>query len=201
MPTRAELLTNLGLIANEATPIAITWHVALALVLLALALGWRPTQRVARGLLVGPLGSVAACALAFHNPFNATVFAASATVLVLLSLRGGQAPVTRGSTWSTVIGGALLGYAWLYPHFLTGHVLTYWYAAPLGVIPCPTLALAIGVALLGDGLGGRAYAVVLTGLGLFYGVFGVVRLGVWLDVGLIAGAVALGVQSWRRGRN
>jgi hypothetical protein len=32
---------------------------------------------------------------------------------------------------------------------------------------------------------------VLAALGLFYGIFGVLRLGVWLDAGLVAGAVVL----------
>jgi hypothetical protein len=49
----------------------------------------------------------------------------------------------------------------------------------------------IGVALVVDGLGSRAWALLLAGAGLFYGVFGVARLGVTLDVGLIVGAVGL----------
>lgn len=200
MPTPAELLANLGLIANEAMPVAVAWHVAIALALIALGLGRRPTQRLARGLLVGPLGSVAACALAFHNPFNAIVFAVSAVALGALAARGAHAPVARGGAWATAIGAALIAYAWVYPHFLTGAALSYLYAAPVGAIPCPTLSLAIGMALLGDGLGGRAYAMMLSGIGLFYGVFGAARLGVWLDVGLIAGAIALGVRAWSHDR-
>ncbi|MBL0220925.1 MAG: hypothetical protein IPQ07_44525 [Myxococcales bacterium] len=39
----------------------------------------------------------------------------------------------------------------------------------------------------------RAWSYTLAGFGLFYGVFGVARLGVVLDLPLIAGAVTLAV--------
>lgn len=63
----------------------------------------------------------------------------------------------------------------------------------MGLIPCPTLAMVIGLAMIGGGLGSRAWSYTLAGFGLFYGVFGVARLGVVLDLPLIAGAVALAV--------
>jgi len=80
----------------------------------------------------------------------------------------------------------------VYPHFThTASAIGYLYAAPTGLVPCPTLSLAIGVALIADGLGSRAFALLLAAAGLFYGIFGVVRLGVTLDLGLIAGAAVL----------
>jgi hypothetical protein len=88
----------------------------------------------------------------------------------------------------------------LYPHFLpAGTGWAYLYRAPTGLIPCPTLSLAVGVALFCGGLGSLAWAATLAGLGLFYGLFGVLRLRVGLDIGLAAGAavllvVALGIR-------
>ena len=70
MPTTKEILDSLTRIANEATAIAIAWHVVLAVVLIALLLGWRPMQRTARVLVAAPLLSVAALGFAFGNPFN-----------------------------------------------------------------------------------------------------------------------------------
>ena len=80
---------------------------------------------------------------------------------------------------------------WLYPHFLEGHATAYLYASPVGLVPCPTLAVAIGFALLGNGLGSRVWSLTLAAVGLLYGLFGVLRLGVFLDIGLVSGAVAL----------
>jgi len=51
--------------------------------------------------------------------------------------------------------------------------------------------VAIGFALLGNGLGSRVWSLTLAALGLFYGLFGVLRLGVFLDIGLVGGAVTL----------
>ena len=87
----------------------------------------------------------------------------------------------------------------VYPHFFgisyplpwVFGPLAYLYAAPTGLIPCPTLSLVIGFALLGGGLGSRAWSISLAAVGLFYGLFGVMRLRVYWDIPLIFGAAAL----------
>ena len=56
--------------------------------------------------------------------------------------------------------------------------------------------MEIGFALLGDGLGSRVWSLTLAAFGLFYGLFGVLRLGVFLDIGLVGGAVALAVSAF-----
>ena len=50
---------------------------------------------------------------------------------------------------------------------------------------------SLGFALVGNGLGSRVWSLTLAALGLFYGVFGVLRLSVLLDIGLVGGALAL----------
>ena len=83
----------------------------------------------------------------------------------------------------------------IYPHFLVGPAASYLYASPAGLLPCPTLAIAIGFALLGNGLGSRPWSLTLAAVGLFYGLFGVFRLGVYLDIALVGGAIALGFEA------
>jgi hypothetical protein len=99
--------------------------------------------------------------------------------------------VRAGRPWTAASGAALVAFAWVYPHFLDGPAIVYLVAAPLGVIPCPTLIAITGLALLGDGLGSRAWSLVLAGAGLFYGVIGVLWLGVTIDVVLVAGSLLL----------
>ena len=90
----------------------------------------------------------------------------------------------------------MIAFAWIYPHFLEGlSPGTSLWAAPMGVIPCPTLSLVIGFALLFDGFGSRSWSLILAGVGLFYGLFGAARLGVVLDVVLVGGASALLVRT------
>ncbi|HEY6881911.1 MAG TPA: hypothetical protein VI299_27975 [Polyangiales bacterium] len=50
--------------------------------------------------------------------------------------------------------------------------------------------------LFGDGLVGGAWRLTLAGLAMFYAVFGIARLGVALDWGLLAGATALLGHPW-----
>ena len=167
MPHATEILDGLSVIANQASGIAVTWHVVIAMSLVALAVGWRPSQRTARLLMGVPLASVACVAIVFNNL------------------------VSRGSAWARAVGVTAIAFGWVYPHFLQGDATAYLYAAPVGLVPCPTLAVAVGFALVGNGLGSRVWSCTLAGLGLFYGLFGVLRLGVLLDIGLVGGAVAL----------
>jgi len=197
MPRAADILDGLSAIANQATGVAVAWHILIATALVALASGWRPSQRTARLLTGMPLASVAAAAIAFANPFNGLVFAVSALAMTALAMSGGRRPVSAGPAWTGAIGVAMIAFGWVYPHFLTGPSIAYLYAAPVGLVPCPTLAVAIGFALLGNGLGSRVWGLTLAAVGLFYGLFGVLRLGVFLDIGLVGGAVALMAAAFR----
>ena len=134
------------------------------------------------------------------NPFNGTVFALLGAGLGIL---GGRLPaaeaIARGPAWSLVAGALMAIFGLVYPHFLeAGSVFAYVYAAPAGLVPCPTLSLVIGLALVAGGLGSRVWSLVLAGAGLFHGVFGIVRLGVYLDAGLLVGAAARFVRGLAR---
>jgi hypothetical protein len=194
MPTPSAILDSLTRIANEAIALAITWHLVLAVVIVLLLASWRPMQRTARVLIAVPLLSVAALAAAFGNPFTALVLGAGAFALIAIGVTARSAPVARAGPLASLAGSAAIAFGWFYPHFLDGGWVRYLYASPFGLVPCPTLAVACGFALLGGGLGSRAWTFTLAALGLFYGGFGVLRLGVYLDVPLIAVAAALAAQ-------
>jgi len=192
MPASAELLRQLATIANELIGVAMAWHVVVASVLVTVALGWRPTPRTSVVALAALPVSVAIIAAAYGNVFNALGFA----LLALLLVAGRRTATMPGHVpaWSRALGAALIAYAWLYPHFLAGPWFQYAYAAPLGVVPCPTLALVAGVTLVAGSFGSRFVAAVLAVWCLFYATFGIVRLGVWLDAGLALAVVGLGLR-------
>ena len=77
--------------------------------------------------------------------------------------------------------------------------MEYVYAAPFGLVPCPTLTVLVGVSLFAGSFGSRPWAAVVAGASLIYGVIGVAVLGVWIDVVLIAGAMVLAGRAWRLG--
>jgi hypothetical protein len=73
--------------------------------------------------------------------------------------------------------------------------LTYLYASPTGLIPCPTLSAVVGVGLVVEGLGSRGWSLILVGGGILYGLFGWLRLGVGMDAVLLVGALTLAVAA------
>ncbi len=192
MPSSSEILAGLETVANEWSGLAIAWHAALAAFLVSFLLGWRPGKRLMSGLLAAPLASVSVVAWQGGNPFNGAVFAALASGLVGLAASLPRARVELGGRWFVAAGGVLTAFGWFYPHFLVGVSWTaYAYAAPSGLIPCPSLAVVLGVALIVGGLGSRGVSLVLVLAGALYGLVGVFRLGVVIDVVLLAGALML----------
>ena len=83
------------------------------------------------------------------------------------------------------------------PHFLIGSPTQYLYAAPVGLVPCPTFALTAGFALLLLDDSARAPRLLVSAVSAFYAVFGVLRLGVVLDIGLLVAAIALARKTQR----
>jgi MFS family permease len=196
MPSSDAIVSSVTAMANEWRMVAVAWHVVLALAVTAFLGGWRPSNRVASYLLAAPLLSVSAAAWAWGNPFNGGVFAALFVLLSVLSRRVSAEAVHVGGPAVVVPGLALVVFGWVYPHFLeTSRWTTYMYAAPLGLLPCPTLAAVIGATLVLGVLGSREWSLVVAAAGLVYGVVGVSVLGVALDYLLVAGALALGVAT------
>jgi len=204
MPSPDEILAGLAGIANQWRSLAIAWHAGFAALVVALIAGWRPSTRLAGFLLTTPLLSVSALAWASGNPFNAVAFALLALVLITVAWRLSGDPIHVASPPLVAAGAAALAFGWTYPHFLdTGSSIAYAYAAPLGLIPCPTLSAVIGLSLILGAFRSSAWSAALTIAGLLYGAIGVFRLGVTLDYGLLAAVAVLGVSavlgldSWR----
>jgi hypothetical protein len=206
MPPPEAILSMAATTANEYRTLAIGWHVFLGTILVALLAGWRPSNRFAGYVLAAPLLSVSAVAWASRNPFNGATFAALALLLIGFATRLSKEPVNIASSFLLLTGALLVAFGWTYPHFLTEHHWTeYTYAAPFGLLPCPTLSAVIGLTLVLGMLRSKAWSMTLAAAGFAYGAMGVFTLGVTLDHGLLAGATLLGVvagvfKTWRSDR-
>ena len=204
MPSSEAILSGATAIANQWRLLAIGWHVLFGLLLVGLLVGWRPSNRVAGYLLAASFLSVSALAWSSGNPFNGTVFGALAVLLLGRAARLSKAAVHIASSLLFVPGVLLVAFAWAYPHFLAAdRWTTYMYAAPLGLLPCPTLSGVIGVTLILTCLRSKTWTTALAVVGLLYGAIGVFRLGVMIDYALLAGAAVLlaavaGASSLRR---
>lgn len=194
MPSPGTILANAIAIATAWQHIALVWHFVFAVAFVALTIGWQPPTRWLALALAAPFVSVSILAWTTANPFNGTVAAVFAVLLAALSPRFSNVrfePASRRFAWPGI---ALVAVGWSYPHFLyTDSWTAYAYAAPLGLLPCPTLITAIGLTLIFDLTRVRAWGVLLTLAGLMYGAIGVLHLGVVLDYSLLAGAGALGL--------
>jgi hypothetical protein len=194
MATVESILSWATAVANDWRWLATWWHIALAALVVALLSRSHPTRRLLGFMLALPVISVAVVAWISRNPFNALGF----TVLGVLLLRAAsRLPLTAvmpaSSGWA-LAGAGVLAFGWTYPHFLVTDTWTaYLYASPLGLLPCPTLSVVIGITLIFGGLHSMAWSIPLFVAGVLYGLIGVFVLEVPLDVWLLSGSILLGV--------
>jgi hypothetical protein len=192
MPSAVDILAGLQAVTNRWTPIAIAWHVYVALLGLGAWSGLRPARSLAGQLITLPLLSVSVLAGVSGNPFNAVVFALLWLALLLATRRQGTAAVTIAPSRYVAVGLMMIGFGWMYPHFLdTASPAAYFYAAPLGLIPCPTLAMVTGASLVAELFGSRRVGWILVVADLFYATVGIMQLGVSIDAVLLLGAVVI----------
>lgn len=187
-----EIIVGLQTIVNEYSLFSVVWHVVFYVLIAALIAKWRPSNQLFALLICLPAISVAIFAWLSGNPFNGTLFILLAILILIFGLKSSGQPVNVSQMPFVVVGILMIVFGLVYPHFIeTNSVLKYLYASPVGLIPCPTLSILIGFALLFNGFGSQAITLTLIVFGLFYGIFGVLKLVVYLDLFLIFGTIAL----------
>lgn len=192
MPKTEEILAGLQGIVNNYSSIAIVWHVLLYALIVALLARWLPTNKLFVLIMCLPVISVAVMAFMTGNPFNGMLFSILALLLFIFGLKASGQPVQNSSLVFMVIGILMIAFGMVYPHFIgEGSFVRYLYASPVGLIPCPTLSLLIGFLLLYNGFGSQSLTFTLVIFGLFYGIFGALKFGVYLDIFLVFGSVSL----------
>ena len=194
MPTRQVILDSAAVIANDWRWLAIAWHAVFIAVVIG-TLWRRPTARAVATLMIAPVVSVGALAWWSGNPFTGSLFVCLALLMAVIVRRLPTAAMAADHSAEVAVGLVLTAFGLVYPHFLRAESwFEYLYAAPFGLVPCPTLAALIGVSLLAGSFGSRPWAATIAGASLIYGLIGVAALGVWLDAVLVAGAMILAVR-------
>ena len=192
MPKPQEILNGLQSIVTNYSRYAILWHMVFYFLIIALILKWTPSNRLMGVLISLPLLSVAIFAWLTGNPFNGMLFAIAFAAILILGFKCTGNPISTSTLTFLIVGIIMVTFGLVYPHFLeTGSIVKYLYASPAGLIPCPTLSVLIGLLLIFNGFGSTYLTLSLIVLGLFYGLFGVFRLGVHLDLFLLCGTLAL----------
>ena len=192
MPTPEEILNGLALASNKFLFLSIAWHLVVIMFIALLIAGKRPSKKAIALGLIALFLSVSIVAMLVSNPFNGAMFLLASILFIYFSWKMPEENVTVKWDYVSLTGVVMIVFGYVYPHFLEGTgMYKYLYAAPLGLIPCPTLSVFIGFTLLFHGFYSKKWMLGAALIGLFYGIFGVLRLKVYLDVGLIAGAFLL----------
>lgn len=195
MPKTQEIIASLHSLANDYSVVAIIWHILLYFLIASLIAKWNPSNKLLGVLICLPLLSVAVFAWIAGNPFNGTLFSLMAILIFIFSLKTSSETITLSTFPYYLVGILMIAFGLIYPHFLnTDSFIKYFYASPLGLVPCPTLSLLIGFVLLYNGLGSNSISIAFIVFGLFYSIFGVFKLGVYLDLGLLFGTITLLVK-------
>lgn len=204
MPDTQQILGTLKSIANDYRTVAIIWHAAILFFAGSIFIcKWMPANRTAILIASIPFLSVAIIAWLSGNPFNGILFSILTILLIIFGFRTAPGDSSL-SSWPFLAAGILMVlFGFVYPHFLDeGTFLKYLYASPVGLIPCPTLSLIIGFVLIFNGFGSPQVTWTLIAAGLFYSVFGVLKLNVRLDLFLLAGTLVLLLKNFfHRGIN
>ena len=192
MPTTQEILGGLHSIVNKHYVLSIVWHILFYVLIAALIARWQPSNKLFALLICIPVLSVAVMAWLSGNPFNGAVFTVSVILLLIFGLKATDQSITYSQLPYLLAGIFMVLFGLVYPHFINpDSFLRYFYASPVGLIPCPTLSILIGFILIFNGLSSQSITLTLIVLGLFYGIFGVLKLAVYLDIFLVIGTGAL----------
>jgi hypothetical protein len=199
MPSAGEILNGLSEISVSWKAFAILWHIYFAVFAIVALSAFRPSNHFVAAALVPPLASVGALAWVGRNPFNGATFCLLSVALLLVLLAFHTRHVERAPPRWLVPGLVLAGFGWAYPHFLDSEPWTSrLYASPLGLIPCPSLSMVLGVTMIYGGLNSRIWSLILAMAAIFYGVFGSLYLGVTVDWVLAGGGIAMfGLIFWQ----
>ena len=190
-----DIISGLQSIVDKYSTFAIAWHIVLYVLIAALLAKWIPTNKTLAIIISFPILSVAVFAWLTGNPFNGMMFSIATILLVIFGLKASSQSISFSQLPFIIAGILMITFGLVYPHFINPNsVIKYLYSSPVGLIPCPTLSLIIGFLLLYNGLGSQPITIVIIILGLFYSIFGVVKLKVNLDFFLLLGTITLMIK-------
>ena len=192
MPKPQDIRNGLQAIVINYSNFAIIWHIIFYLLIAAIILNWEPSNRLLEIIICLPILSVSIFAWLTGNPFNGSVFLIATILLMIFGFKTDTRSINYSELTYIIAGIIMILFGLVYPHFIKpDSILKYLYVSPVGLIPCPTLSAIIGFALVFNGFGSQPVTLILVSLGLFYGIFGVLKLKVYLDLFLLLGTLTL----------
>lgn len=186
-----KILEYLGNVSNNSLMHNFTLHlITLGLLLIyifSMKAKWRTT---AMNCIVAVLTlSVTATAFINGNYFHVLTFLILSVISVIeLFIRKNEYAQFK-LNFTTVISFAFILIGLWYPEFVTVSKLKCLLFSPVGIVPCPTILVILGITSLKKSKTNSLQQITVLTLGLIYGIIGTFKLRVYLDITLIAGII------------
>ncbi len=184
----ATILDFLTRASNQSLPLNGLMHVLVlaAVISLFIKAGSRTKRLVFDVTLLILFSSVAAMSLLVGNPFNFGTFAILAFTAAIEVFRGKNQVDTPKNDFNTYLAFAFILTGFVYPEFTRTSPWLLPFVSPVGIVPCPTLLVTMGMLNLILPGASKLQYMVTTVIGTIYAVIGVFVLRVYLDVTLLA---------------
>lgn len=187
------ILNYIEMVAGKYPVISILLHILIIALIITLFIpGFKQKRLTFDGVLTVIFASVASVALINGNPFNGVVFIILVVFAVFeLFQRRNEitvpvfTSVSRGAVIRNLLCMAAILVGILYPHFVNVSPALLLFLSPIGIIPCPTLTVALGLLNLYYPKTNKGLYTVVTIAGMFYGLTGVFLLHVYTDIPLM----------------
>jgi hypothetical protein len=195
MPDAAAIIKHLSAVAEQGMSFSPFVRLLLVTIIVLSIIRKRLFVAFLAGYLGLALVAASVMAVAFENTQNLFIFFTLAPAGLLWGREALVLPPKPRLGAGRIALAAAVGLSgFFYPHFvkgITGAILF----APVGILPCPTLLVALAVIIAGK-RGYTLYAVIATwALGAMYGAVGVFYLGVRADWALLA-AVPVSIAAY-----
>jgi hypothetical protein len=184
---KADVILNyLAEISNKNTNINLIIHVIILVALICFSLIKKDKIKylIANSTILILSLSIVVHAFIYGNPFHLITFIVLAAGTLLALYKGRDEKNIKFDAFS-VISLIIIGMGFWYPEFVSTSTLGYFMYSPVGIVPCPTLLVILGLLTLLYPRINKAHYITAVLMGFIYGIIGTFVLKVSLDISLL----------------
>lgn len=182
------ILNYLTMVSNNNIGLNLVMHIIVLAAVLSVYL--IHNERLKRVIFSGSILllflSVALNALVFGNPFILICFGILALVTLVQYFRGATDIPKPTRNLNTMVALGFISLGLWYPKFVDANILESIIVSPVGIVPCPTFLVTLGLLTLAYPNVNKFHYGVTTMVGLIFGVIGVFKFKVYFDITLLA---------------
>lgn len=182
-----KILTYLTFVPNQTLWLNALNHLLVLSALLILIFGKKAkTKRLlVDGVICLLFTSIVAVAVAYGNPFHVITMGLLAVFAGIELWQGKNEFTLYKINMRSIIALLSIFIGFWYPEFVEANFLAQLLLSPVGIVPCPTLLVVLGLLTLAYPRVNKTQYIITALMGAFYGITGVFQLKVMLDLPII----------------